>query len=67
VASPENDLSDDETTFSSVLQLNNLSGPWVTGRGSGFDTSRVRRLEVMLWNRVGNFTITFSRDSGFFQ
>jgi hypothetical protein len=66
VASPENDLSGNETSFSSVLQLNNLSGPWVTGRGSGFDTSRVRRLEVMLWNRTGNFTITFSNDSGFF-
>lgn len=67
VASSTNDLSDNEMSFSSVLQLNNLSGPWTTGRGSGFDTSRVRRVEVMLWNQAGDFTVTFSTTSGFFQ
>ncbi|MEW6434691.1 MAG: putative metal-binding motif-containing protein [Myxococcota bacterium] len=67
VASSSNRLNDNEQSFSSVLQLNNLSGPWTTGRGSGFDTSRVRRVEVMLWNQVGNFTVTFNTTSGFFQ
>jgi hypothetical protein len=67
VAASSNDLSGNEMSFSSVLTLNNLSGPWITGRGSGFDTARVRRLEVMLWNQAGNFTVTFDAASGFFQ
>ncbi|MCC6333848.1 MAG: putative metal-binding motif-containing protein [Myxococcales bacterium] len=67
VSAAANDLSGNEMSFSSVLMLNNLAGDWVTGRGSGFDTSRVRRLEVMLWNQAGNFTVTFDGASGFFQ
>jgi hypothetical protein len=62
-----NDLSGNEAGFDGVLQVNNLSGPWVTGRGSGFDTGRVRRLEVLVWKQAGPFTITFDPVSGFFQ
>jgi hypothetical protein len=68
VAAAANDLSDNEMSFSSVLPLNGLSGNWITGRGSGFDTHRVRRIEVMLWNQgTADFTVTFSPDAGFFQ
>jgi len=65
VAAAANDLSDNEMSFSSVLPLNGLSGDWITGRGSGFDTHRVRRVEVMLWTQGTDFTVTFAPSTGF--
>ena len=45
-----------------------LSGDprWVVGRGSGFDTARVRRIEVLL-HAAGPFTITFDANMGFIR
>ena len=37
---------------------------WIVGRGSGFDTSRVRRVEVLI-NAAGPFTVTVEPSTGF--
>ena len=54
-----------DTTFDQVLPLNNSSSTWLVGLGSGFDTSKVRRIEVLVFTQSTNFIITFQNTTGF--
>lgn len=53
-----------DTSFDQVMPLNNSSSTWLVGVGSGFDTSRVKRIEVLVFTQSANFTITFSNNTG---
>ena len=53
-----------DTSFDRVLPLNNSSSTWLVGTGSGFDTSRVRRIEVLLFTQSTDFTVTFNNATG---
>ncbi|MFZ5442283.1 MAG: putative metal-binding motif-containing protein [Myxococcota bacterium] len=48
-----------DTAFDQVLPLNNSSSTWLVGTGSGFDTSKVKRIEVLVFSLASSFTITF--------
>ncbi len=53
-------LFDGVTSFSSNLSLSRPSGSsWVVGAGSGFDTARVKRVELLLFNN-SSFNVTFN-------
>ena len=54
-----------DTSFDQVLPLNNSSSTWLVGIGSGFDTSKVRRIEVLVFTQSTDFTITFQNSTGF--
>ena len=53
-----------DTSFDKVLPLNNSSSTWLVGIGSGFDTSRVKRIEVLVFTASSDFTITFQPATG---
>ena len=53
-----------DTSFDRVLPLNNSSATWLVGIGSGFDTSRVKRIEVLVFTASSDFTITFQPATG---
>ncbi|MGV3625099.1 MAG: putative metal-binding motif-containing protein [Archangium sp.] len=58
-------LDRDKPSFDVTLPLNAAEGSkWLVATGSGFDTSRVRRIEVVLFTRSSNFTLTFRPDVG---
>ncbi len=51
---------DGVTTFTRTLTLNDPgANGWLIGVGSGFDTSNVSRVEVLVFN-TGGFTVTFN-------
>ncbi len=52
-------FSVNDMAFDQVLPLNNSSSTWLVGIGSGFDTSRVKRIEVLVFTLSSSFTITF--------
>lgn len=52
------------TSFDKVMPLNNSSTTWVVGTGSGFDTSKVKRIEVVLFTNSASFTVTFQNGTG---
>jgi hypothetical protein len=56
-----------DTTYDRWLPLNNPTGSgWIVGNGSGFDTSRVRRIEVVLLYlpSTEGFIVTFDPAMG---
>ena len=53
-----------DTSFDRLMPLNNSSSTWLVGIGSGFDTSRVKRIEVVVFTQSTNFTITFQPTTG---
>jgi hypothetical protein len=53
-----------DTSFNQVLPLNNSSPTWIVGIGSGFDTSKVKRIEVLVFTQSSGFTITFDPSTG---
>jgi hypothetical protein len=53
-----------DTSFDKFLPLNNSSSTWLVGTGSGFDTSRVRRIEIVVFTQSSDFTITFNNTTG---
>jgi hypothetical protein len=65
LAAPSDGFKLNETRFNQALQLKAVGTSWLIGQGSGFDTSRVRRLEVLLVSTAASFTVTFSPDAGF--
>ena len=47
------------------MPRNNSSPTWIVGIGSGFDTSRVKRIEVLLFTQLATtFTIGFDSSTG---
>jgi len=54
-----------DTSFNQVMPLNNSSPTWIVGIGSGFDTSRVKRIEVLVFTQLATtFTISFDSSTG---
>ncbi len=53
-----------DTSFDQVLPLNNSSPIWIVGVGSGFDTSRVKRIELLVFTNSASFTINFQPATG---
>ncbi|MDP1825682.1 MAG: putative metal-binding motif-containing protein [Archangium sp.] len=53
-----------DTSFDQTVSLNNSSSTWLVGTGSGFDTSKVRRIEVLVFTNSTDFTITFQNTTG---
>lgn len=51
------------TTFDQTFTLSSPA-PYVIGRGSGFDTSRVRRVELLFW-ALSSFSIRVEPETGF--
>jgi Putative metal-binding motif len=60
-------LEQNDTTINTLIPLNPF-GPdagWVIGRGSGFDTSRVQRVEILFYpNAPGTYRLTFDPATG---
>jgi len=62
-----------EKTLDTVIPVGGSTdggGDWLIGRGSGFDISRVKRLEVVVWPQapaanVSTYTLTVSPQAGF--
>jgi hypothetical protein len=67
VISPGAAFQGAQSSFDSALQLNvsDTNTPWILGLGSGFDTSRVRRVELVVQVLASDFTVTFTPDAGF--
>ena len=65
ITSPPSSFRLNDTSFDQVLPLNNSSNIWLVGAGSGFDTSKVRRIEVLVFTQATSFTITFQNATGF--
>ena len=59
-----NAFDGNDTSFDQVLPLNNSSSTWIVGVGSGFDTSRVKRIEVLTFTQSTDFTIQFQNSTG---
>ena len=53
-----------DTSFLATFPLPATSGPYLVGIGSGFDTARVRRLELVVYSTT-SFTITLGGSTGF--
>jgi hypothetical protein len=54
--------------FSSVemmMPLNGVSPQWLVAAANGLDSTKVTRVELLVFNSPGNFSITFSPDAGF--
>ena len=64
ITSPLKALKVNDTSFDQLMPLNNSSTDWIVGVGSGFDTSRVKRIEVVVFTLTSNFTITFQNLTG---
>ena len=59
-------FSGDDTAFALPLPLSiATSQDWLVGAGSGFDTSHVSRIELVLWSAKPGFELHFSPDAGF--
>lgn len=58
-------LSGNQTAFDQVLPLNVRDPRWIIGIGSGFDTSKVRRIELQVFSNSTDFTIQFANETGF--
>jgi hypothetical protein len=54
-----------DTAFDRSLELKAVGSGWIVGQGSGFDTTRVRRVELIVQSFANSFTITFTPDAGF--
>ncbi len=65
VASTANALKLNDTSFDRSLQLKGVGSQWLIGQGSGFDTTRVKRVELVLFTYATSFTITVAPDAGF--
>lgn len=48
-----------------VLPLNGVSPQWLVSSATGLDSSSVTRVEVLVFNNSGAFTLTFDGDAGF--
>jgi hypothetical protein len=64
IVQPTDAFRIDDASFDKVLPLNNSSSTWLVGIGSGFDTSRVKRIEVLVFTLSTDFTITFDNATG---
>jgi len=64
IVAPADAFRLDDTSFDKVLPLNNSSATWLVGIGSGFDTSKVKRIEVLTSTQSTDFTITFDNATG---
>ncbi len=64
ITSVANAFKLNDTAFDQLMPLNNSSPTWIVGIGSGFDTSRVRRIEVLLFTQTSGFTVTFDPATG---
>jgi hypothetical protein len=53
-----------DTSFNQLMPLNNSSSTWLVGTGSGFDTSKVRRIELLLFTQSTDFTVSFLNSTG---
>lgn len=62
---PANAFEGNDTAFNQRVPLNNSTSVWLVGNGSGFDTSRVKRIEVLTFTNSTAFTITFNNATGF--
>ncbi len=61
-------LIDNETVLDTRIELNtfNRDAGWIIGRGSGFDTSAVRRVEVLFYpESAGTYSVTVGPKTGF--
>ncbi len=61
-------LEQNATTLNALIQLNAFEpdAGWVIGRGSGFDTSQVQRVEILFYpNAPGTYRLTFDAATGF--
>lgn len=59
-------LANNDMSFDSTLPLNVREGSkWIIGIGSGFDTSRVKRIEVLIFTESADFTLQFQSTTGF--
>jgi len=65
ITSPPSAFRLNDTLFDQVLPLNNSSNLWLVGVGSGFDTKKVKRIEVLVFTQTPDFTITFQNATGF--
>jgi hypothetical protein len=65
LAAAGNALKLNDTSFDRSLQLKGVGSQWLIGQGSGFDTTRVKRIELVLFSYATTFTITFAPDAGF--
>jgi hypothetical protein len=67
VANDPETLSDNKREFGPRnLQLNDpRDGGWLTGTGSGMDTARVFRIQLMVAAQTSRFTLHMTPDSGF--
>lgn len=58
-------LNDTTTVFDQTFTLNVATGPaYLIGAGSGFDTTRVRRVEVLIYGLAG-FSVRVEPETGF--
>ncbi len=57
-------LDGNEMSFDKVLPLNNSDTTWSVGVGSGFDTRRVKRIELVIFTQTTSFTVTFRDSTG---
>lgn len=48
-----------------MLPLNGVSPQWLVSSATGLDSSRVTRVEFLVFNNAGAFTLTFDADAGF--
>jgi hypothetical protein len=65
LASSSTGFRGSDTEFDRTLQLKGVGSDWLIGQGSGFDTTRVTRLELVVFSYATTFTLTFSPDAGF--
>jgi hypothetical protein len=63
--SPLDGFKLDDTSFDRSLQLKAVGTPWLIGQGSGFDTTRVKRVELVIYSYATSFTVSLSPDAGF--
>lgn len=54
-----------DTTFDRSLLLKAVGTSWLIGQGSGFDTTSVAHVEVIVQTQATAFTVTFAPDAGF--
>jgi hypothetical protein len=63
--SPTDAFKLDDTAFSRSLQLKAVGTPWLIGQASGFDTTQVKRVELVVYSYATSFTISLAPDAGF--